>query len=111
MTQRTAAKIRAYCEAATWGPWRYYHDALECIISVVVDGNGFPVLEIYQISADGIFAANAHEDLPRVLEAATELFSMVAHLYHEFPPADMADSTREECERMLDVYDWLKEDE
>lgn len=78
--QRTAGEIRAYCEAATKGPWRVHYGkgipavmARRVIISEICPFTG-------QGEADGRFSANARADLPRALEAATGLYKVAMWL-------------------------------
>jgi len=73
--KRTASEIRAYCEAASEGEWRYSEDAWRVFSKL--DGEDFELLAVQMFSADGRFAANARTDLPRVLEAAVKLRHIV----------------------------------
>lgn len=114
--KRSASEIRAYCEAATEGPWhkngflpqRVYDDQSQCVL--IAPARTFVCSEVAVADANATLAINAHADMPRLLDAVWELYGMVAHLYHEFPPANMADCAREECERMIDEYKHLGTD-
>lgn len=69
MAQRTAAEIRAYCEAATQGRW-WWDDHTECVAS---PAGWIASLEYHEQKSDvpladsrddGTFIANARDDLP-----------------------------------------------
>ena len=110
MSERTAKEIKAYCEAASQGPWhkngflgqRVYDDDSQCVL--IAPARTFVCSEVVVAEANATFVVNAHEDLPALLKATWELYGMVATLYHEGATADMAADTVAECQRMIDEY-------
>jgi len=72
MSERTAREIRAYCEAASEGPWL-------AEIGVPYSGlvrdkdNNFAIAQ-HMEAGDAQFLANARADLPRLLDAAVALW-------------------------------------
>ena len=105
---RTASEIRAYCEAATKEPW---------VMGVRYSAWGRLVYALRGVETGGEeeagancrFIENARTDLPRLLDAADESWSMVARLYHEGATADLHPDTVAEVERIIDEYGWLED--
>jgi len=78
MSERTAAEIGAYCEAASEGPWFIAKELTRNGVSVLSLEGGLPTAS--EIEGNREFIANARIDLPRVLEAAIGLREVVEDL-------------------------------
>ncbi len=88
LTDKELAEIRARCEAATGGPWRYVLEARDHMSgdSFIMTGPlGDRHGDLYITkgnesgsSADYDFIANARQDVPRLLDEVERLRTMVA---------------------------------
>jgi len=74
MSKRTASEIRAYCEAATEGPWIAESEP-PCWKSLwgQVDSEYDELLTSSNVDNNAAFCINARTDLPAVLDAAVKL--------------------------------------
>ena len=76
--RRTASEIRAYCEAATKGPW-WWDQKTECVATpagytaALSEREQKSDMPLRDSDADGTFIAFARTDLPAVLDAAVKL--------------------------------------
>jgi len=77
--QRTASEIRAYCEAASDGPWYAEMLTFQSWCGLVRDKDDDCSIVREGSETDVAFIANARTDLPRALEAAEKLRAALSY--------------------------------
>jgi len=78
MSKRTVSEIRAYCEAASEGPWTAEIGAPYSGSLVRDKDIDFSIAQHIE-AEDAQFIANARTDLPRLLDAAVKLRAALSY--------------------------------